>query len=198
MPFDGPPAHFVPTPYRLLREHPTSSAAPNSDTPSAGLSTPVRDAPRGRGLALPPNDTLTFMVHGVPRHCFRDRLLALWPQELYMYDFFHVPRNMRQRRSCGYAFVSFPTAAIALRFYDDWHGRPFAQCDDGEDDATLLRVVPAARQGLEDNLRHCMETTSSQSRHHHPVVYDAQGSQVAREDWPGYLEELMFRSRGVA
>lgn len=71
-------------------------------------------------------------------------------QEGLAYDYFHCPRDTRQERSRGFAFVNFVTPEAAAAFYRSFNNRELSYPGA---ETKVVTVLPSRLQGLEANAR---------------------------------------------
>lgn len=95
---------------------------------------------------IPPHVTTLLVRLG--RFAKQDELIALWPPELYSYNFLYLPFNANLRRASGQAFINFTSNAAAVAFRDKWHGAII-----GSRRLAPTRILVADVQGFAGNLR---------------------------------------------
>jgi hypothetical protein len=98
---------------------------------------------------------LTLMVRGIPSWYKQQQLLQQLESSgaFASYDFFYLPRDMRDRKNRGFFFVNFCNAAGSEAFYKAFHGKLLA-----EDAEKELVVAPANMQGYDAIAAHFATT----------------------------------------
>lgn len=114
----------------------------NNNTPTTSV-TPSR---RGLLRPLAPGVT-TLVVRNIPARYTKEKLLEEWVPD-GSFNLLHLPFNVHQQRSCGYAFINFVTAEAALEFQAKVHGL-YPQLGSGKH----LDVSAAEVQGLDATLQ---------------------------------------------
>jgi len=122
-----------------------------------------------------PPGTTTVVVHNIPPICTQEDIIALWPND-GTYNFLHMPFNVRQRRSAGYAFVNFVAESHADAFRRGWHGRcahPQLCRDPSAKAALPLSVEPARIQGFRANIENAKrgKVTSITNPRYMPAIF---------------------------
>lgn len=104
-------------------------------------SLPRRNVPR----ALPPGAT-TLVVRNIPARYTKEKLLLEWPPD-GSFDLIHIPYNIDEQRSVGYAFINCVSHEAALAFQTRIHGTYLRQGY-----GKHLDVIAAEVQGLQATL----------------------------------------------
>jgi len=130
-----------PLPKKLMR---TQSSVPES---SPHFESAILEVP-GRVPAMD-DDVTTLIIRSIPHKTCQESLIALWPPT-WGYDFLHLPYSLKQRRSCGYAFINFVSSHSAKLFYNHWQGQLLA----AQNHTKALAISAADVQGVLPNLKH--------------------------------------------
>lgn len=121
-------------------------------TPKKRLKKPRQRKSNNTGVPTRAEETTvtTLMIRNLPHKVSQSTLRSELDSSGYegLYNFVYLPMRFETRSNHGYAFVNFETSEVAGRLAGDWHrshrcGAVFP----------TISVVPAAVQGLEDNVR---------------------------------------------
>jgi len=91
----------------------------------------------------------TLVVRNIPARYTKERLLLEWPPD-GTYDFLYLPFNFRLGKPAGHAILNFTCNEAALSFYYRWHRQRLSPTSS----EPKLKIIKAEVQGLEENLRH--------------------------------------------
>lgn len=126
----------------------------------------------------------TLMVRNIPPTYTQERLLLEWVPD-GTYDLLYAPRNERNMRPLGYAFINFLLHDYALQFQAKWHGMYLKN----HGNTKYLDISVANLQGFENSLMNSMTKQSSRNRDLMPAVF----SGTERLDTVKVLDGLMMQ-----
>jgi len=95
----------------------------------------------------------TLVVRNIPARYTKEKLLLEWPPD-GSYDFLYLPFNFRLGRTAGHAILNFTCNEAALSFYYRWHRQRLSPTIS----EPKFKIVKAEVQGLEENLRHLVNS----------------------------------------
>lgn len=134
----------------------------------------------------------TMMLRNIPNECTRDQLFELLENHGFKgkIDFIYLPINFSTDRNFGYAFLNFRTVEGATAFNQAFNGAQVSVRMPMFNSDKVCKVVPAAIQGWEANMRK-LRSSYSWTRmvndsgrrvlgpeHWHPVFLDESGQRV--------------------
>mmetsp|Transcript_140521 Transcript_140521/g.262073 ORF Transcript_140521/g.262073 Transcript_140521/m.262073 type:complete len:567 (+) Transcript_140521:127-1827(+) len=132
-------------------------------------------------IAMP---VTTLMLRNIPNECTRNQLFEHLEKAGFqgMIDFIYLPINFSTDRNFGYSFLNFRTAETASAFMETFNGVPISKCLPIFKGDKACKVVPAAIQGWEANMRKLCGSNSALRalgpEHWHPLFLDAAGQKV--------------------
>jgi len=136
------------TPERFME---TALAAPNRLPSPHTRSTPAMPEGPAQMHVLDAGVT-TLLIRHIPQSVSQQDLLEMWPPN-WGYNLLHLPYSIKQRRSCGYAFINFVSNESAQMFYNTWQGWNFTL----QGRTKSLFICAALVQGLMPNLQHLQQ-----------------------------------------
>jgi len=95
----------------------------------------------------------TLVVRNIPTRYTKEMLLKEWVPD-GTFDFFYLPFSFKQKKVAGYSFINFTSNAAALAFYSQWHKKSLFS----QGSSTKLHIVAAEVQGLDENVRHLINS----------------------------------------
>lgn len=146
-------------------------------------------------IAMP---VTTLMLRNLPNECTRTQLFEQLEQAGFQgkIDFIYLPINFSTDRNFGYCFLNFRTADTASAFMEKFNGAPISKCLPILKGDKVCKVVPAAIQGWEANMRKLCGSNSAMRalgpEHWHPLFLDADGKMF--EITGGYKHHKVAKS----
>mmetsp|Transcript_120840 Transcript_120840/g.353044 ORF Transcript_120840/g.353044 Transcript_120840/m.353044 type:complete len:208 (+) Transcript_120840:1-624(+) len=110
-------------------------------------SVPERLEVRHRHLKAIPAEMTTVVIRNVPSSILIDELLRVWTQNIFEFNYLHLPRRLITRNA-GYVFMNFSSHQAAQKFNLHWHGRFLT----GWPTRKSLSITVSDIQGLRANL----------------------------------------------
>ncbi|CAE8625329.1 unnamed protein product [Polarella glacialis] len=90
----------------------------------------------------------TIAVRNIPARHSQDALINMWPQHVYLYDFFYLPYNSQGKRGAGFVIINFVSHEAAAYFWQVVSGIKMPRCEHLKG----LDVAVADVQGFQGNV----------------------------------------------